>query len=296
MDDQQRLRGNQDDWPKDRDGKTFLLRAILEVGAAVFPDSWTGQEFWTAPSLGFGEQYVHTFSDGKRALKIPRSHEDKVNQITYLLLGKDLAGAQHVTEKERAAAFELSEQGRMDFFEILSRCDGAMNILVDALADGKISSFLRPVQGGSFSNALNPDLWNSEVVVDTRFCYGQMHMNNPFGRGLAGDGYQYIYLEEIELQRFLESISAASQEGVKRIELTPDQKQKLSNCFTALYEANPEMTNEEHLNAAKKQLQFAAALTNNMPDVTRIRNKVREKMGLPKRKGGAPKKPNRPDG
>jgi hypothetical protein len=36
-------------WPRDTAQFTFLIRAVLEIGKARFPDEWTGKEPFTKP-------------------------------------------------------------------------------------------------------------------------------------------------------------------------------------------------------------------------------------------------------
>ncbi|MDR7221700.1 hypothetical protein [Aminobacter aminovorans] len=218
-------------WPIDNPGRyRFLARAVHDVGQGLFPDEWTRHEPLTPEPYG-----IPNFStpDGK-SYRLPQALADAKQKLIVndLLIrhhpefGRKPAERgpfgpkpQDFTAEEWAAGIEVSSRIDSERYQLRRRLDVVQETISTACLSGELVSVLRPLEGGSMTAPLDPQAyWNGERMKP-RFFWCQMHPANPFGVGLSGDGYQFIYLTQDSLDRFLQTLSPAASH-------TPEPTQK----------------------------------------------------------------------
>lgn len=217
-------------FPPDFGGFRFLGNAVNELGKAKFGTDWTGHE-GRPPRL-----LVPTYSVGGIG-GIPSADLATPNQR----LDIDLLLQKHRPDFQRpypergpfgpvVAQFatghweegiRLAQESDRKSIAARQRFSAVVAALIEALREGQVKSALRPIRGGDFSAILPPSLWNSEQIGD-RFSLCQMNPLKPFDIGIAGTGYQFIFVDIAGLGNLVASMAgvasaAASIEPWRRI-------------------------------------------------------------------------------
>ncbi|PAP96628.1 hypothetical protein CIT31_02540 [Mesorhizobium wenxiniae] len=124
------------------------------------------------------------------------------------------------TDDEWNIGLELAETEDERLNAVRGRFNAAVALIVNGCADGSLVSFLRPRPGGGMSAPLSTDKWWSEQI-GTRLYWCQMDPSEPFGRGVGGDAYQYIYISRNSLDHFKQKLAGKMEKAEPEPEAAP---------------------------------------------------------------------------
>jgi hypothetical protein len=197
-------------WPHDQPGYMFLLRAVNEVGHAMYSDGWTESEYLaTIPRLP--EDWVSADSNIlKRANQMLIEHRPDLGRQPIPRGTKlPLAGDRGVnfTVEEWKAARELDQQQIMESKSALERFERVARQLVAWLASGELTSVLRQLPGGAVKHWVTSDQWITERWW-LRFVRGQMRPYSPFEAPKVFDSRypQWIFVSKDSLNACCRSL------------------------------------------------------------------------------------------
>ncbi|MBY3134810.1 hypothetical protein [Rhizobium laguerreae] len=189
-------------------GYIFLGNAVDRVGRFLFPDSWDGTEnvtpelFALATTIN-GVDYPLSSLDAKPrerriihelvALRRPEFRREYT--IRYGPAGEVIP---KLSSQEWAAG--LQEAGKIDAERRpkLQRREACRRFIKKAILDGRLTFVLRPKRGGAFSRPQDRKWWNVEDH-DRIFYWCQMDPQNATGNAVGGDRFQYVFVDETEL-------------------------------------------------------------------------------------------------
>ena len=98
--------------------------------------------------------------------------------------------------------------------DAVARFDAVKERIVEAGLNGQLEFATRPIAGG-VTSPLPKIAWQTETV-EPRFHCGQINPRNLFSLDSSGEGFEYLFVTEDSLKRFLENVQrrAASQKSV----------------------------------------------------------------------------------
>jgi hypothetical protein len=194
-------------WPADPVGYVFLARAIGMVGRAMYPDEWTGAEVM-APVLTLLPRFEHLGlhrNDRTRAHDLLRRHRPEIAEVTQTsAYSLGLHGPTLSAEQWRVAA-ELSEAEVARVLPARARMDAVKAEIVRRSEAGDLLTYSRPVKGGNVQD-LPLSAWRTESLAP-RFYQCQINPRDPFGTGIGGEHYCYIFVGKVSLDQALASLS-----------------------------------------------------------------------------------------
>lgn len=211
MDDRTKFWANPARWPNDGPGYVFLARALHEVGRALFDNAWTGAEPIAPEPLDLP---CLVLPDGTmmHLLSQERANQWQKMQIHDLLSSHrpdfDRGPMEfgpfglEFSDHEWTAGLEVAREVDIERRKVKQRYSEVVARIVEALRDGSLISALRPLSGGRISEPLDAHVWNTEKT-ENRFYWCQMNPLNPFGIGVGGDAYQFIFVSRQSLDNML---------------------------------------------------------------------------------------------
>jgi hypothetical protein len=104
---------------------------------------------------------------------------------------------------------------------------------------GELDMALRQVAGGNVGPVLPVHVWNTERYQQ-RFHLCQMSPSDPFGLGLAGPGFQYIFVSRESLDKFLSKLAPPAPK-TETPALRPTQRKKFKAWLRGVIENSPNM-------------------------------------------------------
>jgi hypothetical protein len=102
----------------------------------------------------------------------------------------------------------------------LERFSRVQDQIIQQAEAEKLITALRPVAGGD-PVAVHRSFWNSERL-SVRFHFCQMNPRDPFGAGVAGDGYCWIFVTRESLEKCLSALAGSSQPESATAALEPE--------------------------------------------------------------------------
>lgn len=194
-------------WPDDWDGKSFLARAVQSTGQVLFPDAWDESDVMLRSRYGFvrrfgGIDLPLSRTEAKR--RELRAAHDLLNRhaphfergpITYRKYGYDVPP---FSDAEWSAVIEISKRLDDEALQQTYRASSARKWLATMARSDALGTYLRPVNGGDYSDRLPVRMWNTERIMP-RFTYCQMNPSDPYSSAVAGDRFQWIFVDESEL-------------------------------------------------------------------------------------------------
>lgn len=161
-------------WPYDPPGYVFLLRAVNEMGRAMYPNIWTNLEPGFLPLSNFPDWA----REPDKALLIHHSEMQRRAQHSAIgqtgrLLVELICAAQMEASLER---FD-KEAARAE--AVAKRLQAVASQIVGWLTAGKLIAALRFQRGGGIGEPLMAAIWQTENW-GPRFFRGQMNPNEPF--------------------------------------------------------------------------------------------------------------------
>ena len=186
-------------------GHVFLGEAVRKIGEALFPDEWTGNEPQVSrqPATANASQVVPTRTIGRRSRPSKQSQADaSVDDPAFL---KMLADARH----EFAARYGYNTVALQRLATVQGR------IVAEGMA-GTLEFATRPLQGGA-TKPLPAIVWQTEQSRwANQFAFCQINPSDPFGLGIAGSKFEYLFVTSDSLKRLLETMQrrAASAKAV----------------------------------------------------------------------------------
>ena len=201
-----------EDWPIDAMGYTFLGRAIIRLGEAMYPETWTPFDGITFPArlpenvcvsdfgvIGTPDEATPTERLGIHRLLEQRRPDLGRAEERLATFGRIVPP---FTEEEWLEGLGLAIEHDGAAREMKQRFSRVLSVLVTEFLSGRLTTVLRDLDGGRFTSPLDPHLWNSENL-SPRFILCQMNPAAAFGPGVTGDGFQYIFVEKSGLESLL---------------------------------------------------------------------------------------------
>jgi hypothetical protein len=175
-------------------------------------------EFWVIRKDWPGDTASHVFLG------------NAVNEIGKALFGSDWTGAEPATElmplsnrqRERGCFGEKVAKDRAAKRPAMERFSRVKATIIRLAETEHLTTALRPKLGGD-PVAIHRSLWNSERL-SVRFDRCQMNPRDPFGVGVAGDGYCWIFVTRESLRQCLAAL--APQLGSAAESLEPESTSK----------------------------------------------------------------------
>lgn len=200
-------------WPDDDQirGFTFLARAALDIGQALFRDEWLGSEPYLSlppralPKLPSVPLRLTTFPRSAPPSEPPAARaEDAIAapdgpwwRSEYL--GAGLALPEPKTIERDEAAERMLTEARL-------RWDEVMRATVFFLNSKRLQASWRGLYGGAFFDIPDTD-WNTEsLIAQRRFVLCRMHPQQAFTGPL--DGPVFIYVSTASLRTLLAELNA----------------------------------------------------------------------------------------
>ncbi|WP_425647941.1 hypothetical protein [Agrobacterium leguminum] len=236
MDDRFQFWKNPASWPDDAYGFVFLARAIQRIGKATFAGEWTDTEPFTAPPIETLQSMIERGVPALAALEAYRKELSALiasNDPSKLLWKVETYRVRPSLQPLRTARDATRSGPRSsvpsdDGFrtrQVLSdeavkygeglipeenrkrneakeRWARVLGLVKDALRDGKLGYVTLPTHGGAFS-ASQPKEWWNVPGIENRITMCRMNPAAPYGFGFAGNGYEYIFVGEADLERLL---------------------------------------------------------------------------------------------
>lgn len=220
MDERFQFWKNPASWPDDAYGFVFLARAIERIGKAVYTDQWTGNEPVARPPI-LPPSSLEFNSLAKQA----NAKEIFQREIAALITSVDRTKLAWETETVKIAGSLSSGGGRSRQIQVLAkesmsfgvslvanenrnraeargRWKHVLTLLKDALRDGRLEFATLPIHGGFFS-APQPKEWWNIIDIENRVTMCRMNPAVPFCLGSFGNGYEYIFVREDNLDSLL---------------------------------------------------------------------------------------------
>lgn len=236
MDDRFQFWKNPASWPDDAYGFVFLARAIQRIGRATFAGEWTDTEPFTAPLIETPQGMIQRGVPALAALEayrkelsalIASSDPSKLSwKVETYHVRPPLQPLRTVRDATRSGLWPtvpsddgvrtrqvLSDEA-LKYGEGLipeenrrrnegkARWARVLGLMKDALRDGKLGYVTLPTHGGAFS-APRPKEWWNVHSIENRLTMCRMNPASPYGSGFAGNGYEYIFVREDNLDSLL---------------------------------------------------------------------------------------------
>lgn len=167
---------NKYDWPFVTPGYTFFPDAFEEIGKALFPEDWTGEE---AVFMGAGEKIPSASdvflpdSDAPKDFELLRKHQQDVFRLLDLPAGKRPPTWDEWCEA-RTRWYDLDIRAP----RIVARCNSAIDEIHNAAAEGLLVLTVR--RKGEMVD-LPPSTWNCDrPLVCARFEHCALSTEDPF--------------------------------------------------------------------------------------------------------------------
>jgi hypothetical protein len=206
MDEQVKFWINEYRWPRDIQGYTFLCRAVLQVGKTIYGNDWTNTE----PSVILIQKLPQSelFMKPWQLIEVHNRLRFARPELQLPML-HGMFPKPHFTVEQWAAALDLYDELNKKTEPCFRRFNVAKLKLFEVLANGQVGSCLRPLPGGEFSALMPVSWWNTERWGN-RFYWGQMSPKEPFRNAVGGDNFQWIFIESVSLNVFLDGLKKRS--------------------------------------------------------------------------------------
>jgi hypothetical protein len=242
---------NQNKWPKDTEGWTFLARAHNQIGKTLFDERWTGKEpiEKQLPLLDYciSEKYWQKIYAHTLLKKYRKDFKRK--QLKYRRQG-DIVPA--FTERQWDAAKELARKLHNEGKPAQERLHSVRNEIAVQCELAILRSGSRTLNGGAIEPML-PELWNGERLTP-RFEWCQIDLKEPFGLGTTGKGFRWIFIATDSLESFLKDLE--KQKPAEVVKKTVAQQSRCTNWLVKEMRAhkNPPKPKSEYRKEAKDKL------------------------------------------
>jgi hypothetical protein len=272
-----------DAWPLDPDGYVFLARAVEEIGRAMFGQDWTGKEVTTEHVRSLPDQAQGTVGDASYAhdvlMKLPKYSKQlpsaktvlppSLNSVLSRPAGLALFQVDSFTTEQWSAAQAAVRRQQKERAPALQRLSQVQLNIVKRCESGELISAIRSRAGGDMREVPR-DWWNTESWHN-RFTMCQLNPEQPFGIGVAGDNYCWIFFTRESLDKYLQKVSPPATAGQEKAAVAE---------LARVLKANRNLTRGE----ARKHLESTGRIGTRA--FQRIWPLAREAAGLPP--GGAP--------
>jgi hypothetical protein len=283
-------------WPYDQPGQpgyVFLLRAVQEVGSAMFPGEWTGQEFRGTQPTELPPWHNANEDDHQRADALLRSHPNEpqskpvlgdiysnLRPIVGVRVGVDV---DHRPNERYEAARELSCKLLTDAAPGVARFETTIAKIAEWLRSGELISALRPASGGAMGQSLTPDWWQTERWMN-RFFVGKTNLRDRFRNSLGSPNDEWIFLTRQSLNKCLRSLLP--------IDRTLSVETRATNWLCTLMHESP---HERPQGVTKNTLRLEAKEKFGIGEFVfnRVWGRALRKTGAKWNKPGAPRKSHR---
>lgn len=207
-------------FPPDFGGYRFLGKAVNELGKAKFGPDWTGLE--GSPPRLLMPKSVWGGIPGSELLAEPhqRLAIDGLLRKYRPDFGRPSPERRPFgpvvapfTDGQWEEGLRLARENDAKSLAIRQRFAAVANSLIECLREGRMKSALRPERGGEYSAFLSPSSWNSEEIAG-RFSLCRMHPIKQFTAGVAGDGYQLIFVDIEGLEKLLATAAPSASAAI----------------------------------------------------------------------------------
>ncbi|WP_426531773.1 hypothetical protein [Bradyrhizobium sp. McL0615] len=216
-------------WARDDAAHVFLARAVHEIGKALFGKEWTGDETYVE-LMQFLPMQKSEGSVGQQSFanQLLVRHHPEFGRKLPIRRASNHGGFSgppasfRFTDQEWKAAYSIVARDHELKLPALLRFAKVKERIIELAESGKLITALRHTVGGD-PVAVHRSFWNSERL-SVRFSYCQMHPNKPFGIGVAGDGYCWIFVTRESLRHCVAAL--APQPGSAAEALQPESTLK----------------------------------------------------------------------
>ncbi|MGR9312163.1 hypothetical protein ACU8MX_22430 [Rhizobium leguminosarum] len=209
MDDESKFWIDRKRWPDDAMGYVFLANAVHRLGKFLFPDDWDGSETYTDAPYQFWlvvngttwpiepeEATKNQKVDVHRLLLKFRPEFKRDPDIKRGPFGPEV---QAFTREEWGAGIEEAKRINAENASKLRRKHEVRRFIKEAVLDESLRFVLLPVRGGAFSKPQDRTWWNRKDH-DNIFVWCQINPKQPLGIGVGGDDFQYVFVDETDLE------------------------------------------------------------------------------------------------
>jgi len=202
-------------WPNDNSSFVFLGRAVQAIGKSMFGADWTGDEpcrdlMKELPIIpersGWRAKLAHDLLV-KQHPEFNRQQQ-KGYRHSFEFTGTEWMAAVMIIKKQN----EQQMPGVRRFSEVLGQ-------IIHLAEAGLLITAIREKVGGD-PTPIPRRWWNSERIRG-RFDYCQLNPDDPYGLGIAGDRYQWIFVTRESLMSCAPGAFAEDEQASKSVVTAP---------------------------------------------------------------------------
>lgn len=231
-------------WPRDPKGKRFLARVVGDVGRHLFASEWSDRDPaarplrpidpfgknprpWRTPQISSVEERRTSFHSwqnyrvdlllnelrpGFRALMGPSPFPPSLSSPLEAAPPPSL----YFTEEEWETA-RAENQRRIEHddpgAEAFKRFWASVHRIVEWATDGSLRTYAREKANVTMTE-ISADHW-AVISIGNMFSACQIDLNRPANIASAGDGFDWVFVDILDLQACLNSLSPAAAESVQ---------------------------------------------------------------------------------
>lgn len=196
-----------DAWPRDTATHIFLGRATNQIGECLFGNSWNGPFDVAAELEREIPRWDRSSADAIRANNILARHKPESGRKP--ILGMGLPVASQLTEDEWEQARLVVRKINQDTKPGIDRFRRVRDEVVNRSESGQLETATRPTNGGDFS-PIPASYWNIDDS-SRRFFFCQLNPLFPFGSGVAGADFCWIFVTRGSLASLLAGLKSPPQ-------------------------------------------------------------------------------------
>lgn len=210
-------------WPVEMPGYVFLANAVNQIGKVRYPQSWTGDEPWTALVYPLPEEQ-HQAQPGqlKAAYELLGLKPEVVDlpALSSPITSRNTerpSVMKPLDENQWIEARLISLKRSVASAEKSARWQDVKSLTEKLFRIGGLRCYVRPREGGAYDGPLKPEVWNTENT-DGRFGQCLMDLGNLYRQtdyaphtnirspSYSRQNFQWIFIDEASLETAIEAI------------------------------------------------------------------------------------------
>lgn len=184
-----------DAWPRDTSTHSFLARATNQLGEALFGNDWNGPFDVTEKLI----RAPLSTSDDLEANNVLARYKPELGR--KIIRGRGLLDAEELSRDDWRVAQETVRKVNEEKLVAINRFKRVSAEIVNGAESGRLSTATRPLRGGEFS-PIPASYWNIDDP-SSRFFFCQLNPLFPFGIGVKGDDFCWIFVTRESLESLI---------------------------------------------------------------------------------------------